>query len=41
MVEFMHQEVIRATRVAMGVACCVTFSSNEVSTIDNQVDNQS
>ncbi len=39
MAEFMHQEVMKATKVAMGVACYATFSYDEVSTIDNQINN--
>ncbi len=41
MVEIMQQEVIRAIKVAIGTTCYVTFTSNEDSTIDNQVANQS
>jgi len=40
MAKFMHQEVKRATKVAMGAACYATFSYDEVFTIDNQIDNQ-
>ncbi len=41
MAKSMHQEVIRATRVAMGAACYAAFSFDEISTVDNQIDNQS
>jgi len=39
MAKFMHQEVIKATRVAMGAACYATFSFDEISTIDNKINN--
>jgi len=36
MAEFMHQKVLRATMVAMGAACYVVFSFDEISIVDNQ-----
>jgi hypothetical protein len=36
MAKFMHQEVPKATKVAMGVAHCVPFSYDEISIADNQ-----
>jgi hypothetical protein len=35
MVEFMHEEVMWATRVAIGVVQYVAMSRNEVFTFDN------
>jgi len=36
MAKFMHQKVLRATMVAMGAACYVVFSFDEISIVDNQ-----
>jgi hypothetical protein len=36
MVEFMHKEVLRVTKVTMGAAHNVAFIYDEVSIVDNQ-----
>jgi hypothetical protein len=36
MAEFMHQQVMRATKATMGVVLYVVLSCDEVFTVDNQ-----
>jgi hypothetical protein len=36
MVKFMHQEVMKVTKATMGATCYVTFSCDNVYTMDSQ-----